>query len=177
MSSQSFELIPFNSQQSAIAITGEVVREGDRLQLQYKLTGDTSAIELPELNALPQRKDELWQHTCFEFFLGIEGEPVYWEFNLSPSGNWNIYRLSGYRQNLQLEAGYDALPFTVLVTDSLCMLNIELELSGIVTAAQSLNLSVTAVVEEQAGPISYWAIAHTGTEPDFHRRDSFTIQL
>ncbi|MEB3264615.1 MAG: hypothetical protein VKJ66_09615 [Synechococcus sp.] len=40
-----------------------------------------------------------------------------------------------------------------------------------------LRIGVTAVLEDRRGGISYWALAHTGPEPDFHRRDSFLLRL
>lgn len=187
MPKQTFQLKPFDSDLGSkhpkIEITGEIIREGNSLQLSYKLTGDVTALALPGLTAMAQRKNELWQHSCFEFFLGIQGEPGYWEFNLSPSGDWNVYRLSGYRENLVPEPAYSALPFNVIVAESFCELALELDLSGIVDSNQFLEVGVTTVVEQKpepgsdAGRISYWAIAHTGPEADFHRRDSFGIQL
>ena len=183
MPKQTFQLKPFDREHPKIEITGEIIREGNSLQLSYKLTGDVAAIALPGLTAMAQRKNELWQHSCFEFFLGIQGEPGYWEFNLSPSGDWNVYRLSGYRENLTPETAYGALPFNVIVAESFCELALELELSALASAEQAVKIGVTTVIEEvsenetSSGRISYWAIAHTGPEADFHRRDSFVIQL
>lgn len=177
------QLESFDELHPAIEITGELERRGDRLQLSYKLTGDVAAVKLPGLTALAQRRNQLWQRSCFELFLGIQGEPGYWEFNLSPNGDWNVYRLSGYREGLTPELAYGALPFTVMVTESFCTLDLDLDLSQIVAADQALEVGLTTVIEERAesetesGRISYWAIAHTGPEADFHRRDSFGIQL
>lgn len=183
MSKQSFVLKPFDDEHPAIEIAGEIARGGDRLQLSYKLAGDLVEINLPGLTAMAQRRDGLWQHSCFEFFLGIQGEPGYWEFNLSPNGDWNVYRLSSYREGLMPELAYEALPFNVIVAESFCALELDLDLSQIVAANQVIEVGITTVIEEQAaseteaGRMSYWAIAHTGPEPDFHRRDSFAIQL
>jgi hypothetical protein len=178
-----FVLKPFDEEHPVIEIAGEIARGGDRLQLSYKLTGNLTEINLPGLTAMAQRRNELWQHSCFEFFLGVQGEPGYWEFNLSPNGDWNVYRLSGYREGLTPELTYGALPFNVIVAESFCALELDLDLSQIVAADQAIEVGITTVIEEQAesktgtGRISYWAIAHTGPEPDFHRRDSFTLQL
>jgi hypothetical protein len=40
-----------------------------------------------------------------------------------------------------------------------------------------LEVSLTAVIEQVGEGVSYWALAHTGAEPDFHRRDSFWLRL
>jgi len=192
MSSQSeqiarpFTLRPFNQEHPDIEIAGDIQRVGDRLQLSYKLTGDIAKLAIPGLTAMPVRRDELWQHSCFEFFLALKDEPAYWEQNLSPSGDWNVYRLSGYRESLKSEPAFAELPFQVIVTESFCLLMLDLDLSKIVRVGQSIEVGVTTVVEVQSesaepmgmsGRLSYWAIAHTESEPDFHRRDSFMIQL
>jgi hypothetical protein len=40
-----------------------------------------------------------------------------------------------------------------------------------------LEISLTAVIDQVGQGVSYWALAHTGAEPDFHRRDSFGLRL
>src|SRR5688572_26316236 len=94
MPKQSFSLIPFAALEiPAITITGQVFLQANQLIVYYSLTGDISSVSLPEKSATPRRKDELWRHTCFEFFLAIKDQPAYWEFNFSPSGDWNVYRM------------------------------------------------------------------------------------
>ena len=55
------------------------------LELRYEVEGDVGRVLIPPARA-PRRADELWQHTCFEAFVGESGSPAYREFNLSPSG-------------------------------------------------------------------------------------------
>ena len=99
MMENSFALIPFPDPGiPKIKITGSVVREGNVLTIQYTLSGTIEGILFPHLNPQPGRKDGLWQTTCFEFFLALPDQPPYWEFNLSPSGDWNVYRMELYRQ-------------------------------------------------------------------------------
>ena len=66
---------------------------------------------IPAPADLPARKHGLWEETCFEFFLGVKDSPRYWEFNLSPAGHWNVYRFAGYRQGMEEETAFTALPF------------------------------------------------------------------
>lgn len=46
------------------------------------------------------RTDLLWEHTCFEAFIGLSGSPAYREFNFSPSGQWAAYAFD-YRQRVE----------------------------------------------------------------------------
>jgi hypothetical protein len=127
--------------------------------------------------AAPNRKFELWEATCFEFFLGIPGDRDYWEFNLSPTGDWNIFHLDDYRQGLRNELAFTSLPFTVEQQPNSLLLALEFDLSKIVGVDQSIEVSVTTVIKSIDGEMSYWALTHCGLAADFHRRDSFAIDM
>ena len=61
---------------------------------------DVRGLALPA-SGLRGAADGLWQHTCFECFVGVTGERAYAEFNASPSlpeGQWAHYRFSDERQ-------------------------------------------------------------------------------
>ena len=90
------------------------------LQLSYRLIWSPAehTLLVPQARAGdpdgPQRRDGLWQHTCFEAFFGVLGSDDYWEFNLAPSGDWNVYRFAGYRAGQTPETAYGPLPLTVM---------------------------------------------------------------
>ena len=154
-----------------------------QLQLRYRISAIADLL-LPAPKAQGQRRDELWQHTCLEAFVAAPGGEPYWEFNLSPAGDWNIYRLTGYRHGLQPEAGYGELPFTVrrellgqpaaaaaaLIVELCCPLPAPL------SEASELELGLTAVLEQSGGALSYWALEHPAAEPDFHDRRGWTLR-
>ncbi len=173
-----FTLHPFpdNRTLPAIEIDGKIDRDGGKLSIEYHLTGDLTQVEIPP-PASPNRKFELWEATCFEFFLGIPGDRSYWEFNLSPAGDWNIFQLDDYRQGLRDELAFTSLPFTVEQQVNSLLLALEFDLSQIVAVDQSIAVSVTTVIKSIGGEISYWAVNHCGSEADFHRRDSFTVKM
>jgi hypothetical protein len=101
----------------------------------------------------------------------------YWEFNLSPAGDWNIYHLDNYRQGLQEEVAFTSLPFQLALQPSSLVLKLELDLGHIIEPDQNLQVSVTSVIEPRIGEISYWAVTHSGETADFHLRDSFSIEV
>ena len=53
------------------------------------------------MNPVPQHRDGLWQHTCFEAFVGLGDGPAYLELNFSASGDWAAYRFDDYRQGMR----------------------------------------------------------------------------
>lgn len=150
---------------------------GERqLRLHYRLQG-CSALRLPAPAPEPQRRDELWQHTCLEAFLAPAGSAAYWEVNLAPSGDWNVYRLSAYRQGLQPDAGYPALPLRSSLDHDSLVMELCCPLPPTLAAAAALELGLCAVLEDRNGAISYWALHHPGAAADFHDRRGWTLQL
>ena len=175
----SFNLVSFDSNNApSVSIEGVVSRLDSRLNIQYILNSLT-AIIIPETNKIPQRRYELWEHTCFEFFVRIKDTTKYWEFNLSPSRNWNVFRFLDYRSNISEEHAFDALPFTVVRDLDLESLIVEanIDLNRIVAANKNLEVAISTVVENRDGELSYWALTHPKNQADFHHQDSFTIEL
>ena len=41
--------------------------------------------------------------------------------------------------------------------------------------AKPWNIGLSAILEEDDGTISYWALAHGSGRPDFHHPDGFTL--
>lgn len=175
---QQFGLQPFPTQQppADLTLTGYVGCHDHSLNLHYRLEGIDTVV-IPPPAPQPLRQDQLWQDTCFEFFLGVQDAPDYWEFNLSPAGHWNVYRFTGYRQGMADEMAFESLPFTVQQQANTLTLDLHLDLQALVSADQPLEMSVTTVIKRRDGEVTYWAIAHTGPEADFHRRDSFGLKL
>lgn len=179
MNEQNFSLQPFNltSSVSDLKITGSIALNGNKLTICYALLGDLTKVEISTPADLPKRKYDLWEETCFEFFVGIKNSPSYWEFNLSPAGHWNVFRLENYRQGLQEEMAFTSLPFSVEQKSDALLVDLEVDLNQFNLAEQSLEVGITTVMKLKEGNLSYWALTHCGEEADFHRRESFIIEL
>jgi len=50
-------------------------------------------------------------------------------------------------------------------------------LPACIAADTKLQFGFAAVLEQKNGNLSYWALTHNGVDPDFHRRDSFLLEL
>ena len=178
-----FVLQPFGSTPTTqgLQVEGRLERMGDELRVWYQLSGDLESVVMPSLvTGTPTRRDGLWEHTCFELFLAAEGAEAYWEMNLAPNGDWNLYRLAGYRLGLQPVQDRDALPFGVRVGPMALELTVTLRLPQELielSHKHPLRLGVTAVIERRSGELSYWALAHGQAEADFHQRNDFLLRL
>jgi hypothetical protein len=159
-----------------LTVAGEVALRSNTLAVRYTVR-PVSGIVIPVSAGAPGRRDGLWKETCLECFLALKDSTGYWEFNLSPAGCWNAYSFSGYREGMKEEKLLHALPFSVVKEAGLLSLALELHLDNLVRPDQALDLAVSALLQHTDGNVSYWALTHCGAQPDFHRRDSFIIEL
>ena len=155
----------------SLAISGIEV-EVDRLSLaavalHYVVHGDIAELLLPRpIN--PIRTDGLWQHTCFEAFLGAV--PGYFEYNFAPSTAWAAYRFDEYRAGMR-DADVTPPRIATRIAPGRFDLDVELALRG------EGALGLSAVIEETSGAKSWWALAHPPGAPDFHHPDCFALPL
>ena len=154
------------------------MRAENNLSIHYEVHGEIEQILFAASSSTPARKDDLWRATCFEFFIAIQDQPQYWEFNMSPSGNWNVYVMDAYRQvNMREETAFTQLPFEFRKTNDKVLLDISVDLNPILRMEQPLQIGVTAIIQTTNRNESYWALAHPGPHADFHLRESFSIRL
>jgi hypothetical protein len=164
-----------------LALDGWIRREGEQLAVTYRLHDPEQTLAIPPLAPTPQRRDGLWQATCVELFLALPGHKSYRELNLSPSGDWAVYRLKGYRLGLTPDPAWNALPLRRKDAgadgDGILELQLNTPLPAELAAAPELEVAITAVLQSRDGTCSYWALLHPGTEADFHRREGFALRL
>lgn len=145
------------------------------LALRYHLDADAAQLNIPPRGAA-RFADALWRHTCFELFVSPAiGETAYREFNFSPSLAWAAYQFADYRSGMtplrlakvpSMSVEPNGLSLTVAVAAE------ALGASG----AAPMQLGLAAVIESRDGSLSYWALKHTAAQPDFHHRESFSLQ-
>jgi hypothetical protein len=179
MTGRPFSLIPFpDTHTPNVAIAGKILRQNNVLTIHYALNGKIEDIFLPDLSINPTRKAELWKTTCLEFFFAVKDSPEYWELNLSPSGDWNIYRMDAYRRvGFREEMLIQRLQFETQKDRNSFLLNAAVDLNSMIRIEQILEIGVTAVVQTKTGSETYWALTHPAPEADFHRRESFVLGL
>jgi hypothetical protein len=170
-----FILIPFPGEGNPAGVTigGSIARRADTLSIRYEVRGNLTKVSIPPATGAPRRKDRLWEETCLEFFLGMADSPEYWEFNLSPSGNWNVYRFARYREGMREETAFASLPLDVRRDAQELVLTVEIDAGRVVPAGSALAATAAAVIGTIDEGKSHWAPVHPASRPDFHRRDPF----
>ena len=159
-----------------VVVRATVRRAAGLLAYRLVVTG-VDVLALPRDPDGPGRRDGLWRRTCAELFVGVSGRPDYLEWNLSPSGHWNLYRFDGYREGGRPEpAVADAAP-RVARGDGELVIEARLPLEPLGLSEQPLEAGISAVVEAADGTLTYWALVHPGERPDFHDRRGFILRL
>lgn len=174
-------LVPFPGTTAPFNLSGSAFLKGPHLQIQFILNGPLSLLKkIGTTSSTKNRKNELWKSTCFEWFIKTSDHPRYWEFNLSPNGDWNVYSLTDYRQNLIEENLIRQFNLeTKIISDKEWHLEGFVDLSAIPALSESklLLINLSAVLELQDSSKTYWSLAHTQKQPDFHHPQHFLIQL
>ena len=153
-------------------------REEGLFDLDVRLFGSPLRVSLPSTDR-PRRTDELWRTTCFEAFLRPRGGDSYFELNLSPSGDWAAYRFDGYRsgmRNALIECSPDP---DVWLQDGVRMQEASFDFKGEPTLDNAVpwDIGLSAVIEEEDGTKSFWALSHGPGPPDFHNSACFAYHL
>lgn len=184
------QLQPFDSSSNPanlFSISAGTRLSGSRLHLLYQVQGPIEqlvlppklSIQEPEKPERSERKDKLWEHTCFEAFFCAQGQSSYYELNLNPQGQWNLYSFESYRQGMK-PALVITPPRLISCTQTVALLalHFELALSEELFTAKIIQMGFTAVLEHHHPKTkTYWALCHPGPQPDFHRIESFTHLL
>ena len=173
-----FALVPHPDFPSAAirSIMVEASRgSGGRLELEYRASGAIDRVRWPDWRGV-EPADRLWEHSCFEAFVGTIGDRRYAELNFATSGQWAAYCFTAYRQGMK--------PIdNVLVGGGKTLGEGEVRVRRTIdlpdwAGAQEWRVGLSAVIETLDGEISYWALAHReGDKPDFHDPVCFAARL
>lgn len=160
-----------------VAARARILDHGD-WQFEYRIQGVIQGLKIPAAAAAGPA-DGLWQHTCFEAFLGPAGQGGYVEFNFSPSGQWARYAFSAERvrdpeaeEALAAPAGISRIgrPRVQCRHENHGFL-LWATVPAALVPARPLQVGLTTVVESTDGALSYWALHHPRPQPDFHHAD------
>jgi hypothetical protein len=173
------ECHPQTPSQAVDSIEARVARtQANDLSVAYTLKGEITRLRLPP--AGPSRQSDcLWQHTCFEAFISVRGNAAYYEFNFAPSREWAAYAFRQYRDRVSFEGKGVAPQVAVCSNDESLELETVIPVGRLpdIQTGSGLRVGLSAVVEDQAGPLSYWALKHPRGKPDFHHPDTFALEI
>lgn len=140
------------------------VTADEQIRLRFVVVGSGRLVLPPRVQ--PSRASGLWQSTCFELFVNRPGDHAYCELNFSPSLQWAACAFKAYRSGMrEMPMARPPRIDTAMSGDGF-QLDACVEVAGFRGA--ELSAALCAVIEEQDGTKSYWALDHWAAEPDFH---------
>ncbi len=147
---------------------------GPWLQLRWRVDGARKVLIPPFTGR--QRRDGLWQTTCFEMFVQPSDGAPYAEFNFSPSESYAAYDFTTWREGMSERALSHDPVITPRRGGDVLIMDVAIPLADL--PALPAALSLTCVIEEEGGAKSYWAMAHgSPAKPDFHDPACFAATL
>lgn len=165
---------PSSPSNGVTQLTARIVSLADGwLQLRWRIEG-AGKLALPGL-AGKGRADGLWRTTCFELFVRSGDGPNYSEFNFSPSERWAAYDFADYREGMRERSMPREPACTMRPGRTFAIFDAAVPAAGLPSLPWRYGLS--AVIEEEGGITSYWALDHPPGKPDFHDPACFAAVL
>lgn len=148
------------------------------IALSFTLEADLARLRIPSITDA-HCAERLWEHTCFEVFVTVNDSSAYCEFNFSPSGEWAAYVFRRYRDGEPLMQTGMSPEIYVHRAGNKLELNALLCLERLPSfeLRSRPRLALAAVIEDERGVLSYWALRHPSDKPDFHHPDAFALTI
>lgn len=170
------DLVPFNNDcENGVHVRCSVSLSSGSLDLKYDLSGNLSDLILPPHTGRQIRKDGLWEETCFECFFRLNEGQEYWEVNLSPSGGWNVYSFSDYRENRREEKRVGILSLECSRDMSAFSLCCALPLYKLIENPGRINIGLSSILLCSQNGRMFYALSHPASKPDFHEKSGWSL--
>lgn len=176
-----FTLIPFEASSApSIELTAELNQNAEALFISYRIRLGVPALDLGNGTPNKQRVIGLWEKSCFELFIKNHSGQ-YIEFNFSPTFEWNCFYFNKKGDALRAWEKMQ-MPVTdiLLSEDHFLLFSVikkECFPEGFFDAENSLEAGITAVIKDKSNHMSYWALSHADSRPNFHHFDSFKYKF
>ena len=162
-----------NPLSSSLRVSSSVSSRSDEnsVFVRFEIRGDIQNILWPSSPA-SGRHHELWKQTCFELFGSdsLAPDSPYFEVNVSPTGAWNIYDFSSYRQGMTDSLNQSVAEISFDLADDRALIEFRLSLE----AALPKFLGLTCVIQSKNGDTQYWALQHSSPKADFHDKRTWS---
>lgn len=107
----SYELNAFDRRFQSISLVGAIEQQGlYGLNVGYWLRDPNQFMQWPKLLQGNPRQDFLWQHTCYEIFIGVHGEDYYRKLTSPPL---KLGKFTSLRSTVILRICHHKLPMTL----------------------------------------------------------------
>jgi hypothetical protein len=170
-----FTLFPYEKNNLKIQVSSEIHNIERDIYLSFRLTDPNSEIDLGEYRVNHERRLNLWEKTCFEFFIK-NNHDEYFELNFAPNFAWNVFYFQKKGAPLVEFQLKHPISMDVLNSSDHFLLVVKIDKENFGTFFNDINklrFSMTSVIKDKNSKLSYWALTHKDSRPNFHHFDSF----
>lgn len=176
-----FSLIPFDlSTAPDITIETEFNLNQESVYISYRIRRGVTLIDLGDPAPHKNRVSNLWEKTCFELFIKNKKDQ-YIEFNFSPNFEWNCFYFNKSGDGLKEWEKMPTPAIDILLSSEHFLLFIDIKKENFPKEffkdKSQLSAGITSVIKDKSGSLSYWALTHADTRPNFHHFDSFKYKF
>ncbi|WP_127715941.1 hypothetical protein [Halobacteriovorax sp. HLS] len=174
MINKKFQLKPYKESDLQVHLQAEFLLKDKIIELRFELRDPHCKVNLEQLN-VAKRVIGLWEKTCFEFFILNTKSKDYYEFNFSPSSDWNCFYFSKKGDPLNEYTQIESIETEALKTNESYQLTVKLHADSFhneFLKPEFMKIALTSVLKSNE-ELSYWAISHQDLRPNFHHFDSF----
>jgi len=145
------------------------------IKLNFQIIGNIEAYFIHsklENEEKIERKNELWKSTCFELFIANEQSEEYYEINISPFKQWNIYHFDGYKKGMK-EFKKVSEPIIQMTKENYnYKLSFEIEFNQKIFNNEGLSFNLATIILDKNNLRHFYTMYPRKTA-DFHNRMSW----
>lgn len=174
-----FSLIPFDQQTAPrLELMSEFNQNEESFFISYRIREGIGQVDLGNGTPIKERILKLWEKTCFELFIKNEKEE-YIEFNFSPVFEWNCFYFKKKGDPLTEYGPMQRPAIEVLLSKDHFLIFIEIKKEFFPPAFLNgaMSAGISAVIKDKTKSLSYWALTHCDSRPNFHHFDSFIYKF
>ena len=176
-----FSLVAFNPEASPVLnICAELNLNKESIFVSYRIDRGFELVETGQIAARKERVLKLWEKTCFELFIKNKSDS-YVEFNFSPNFEWNCFYFEKKGNELKEWEKMTMPKLDVLLSNDNFLLIAEIKKDffpiGFFDENQRLSAGISCVIKDKKSTMSYWALTHCDSRPNFHHFDSFIYKF
>ena len=176
-----FSLVAFQPESAPrINLVSEINSNDESIFVSYRIDQGFELVDTGNSTPNKNRILKLWEKTCFELFIKNESDS-YVEFNFSPNFEWNCFYFQRKGDSLceHKEMQMPELDILLSRDNFLLFAKIKKEFfpKGFFDEKQTYSVGVSSVIKDNEKNLSYWALTHCDSRPNFHHFDSFIYKF
>ncbi len=158
--------------------TAEINQNIHSIFISFLITGELKSINFDPPTPAKERVIKLWEKTCFELFLK-NNRDEYLEFNFSPRFEWNCFYFKQKGDQLSEWEKMQQPKIDILLSLNKFFLVAEVKKEFFPVNFQTDNMTagISSVLKNYDDQLTYWALSHEDSKPNFHNFDSFKYKF